>query len=80
MPKHRSERERITLPEPASKYGYTPEQIEEILDGDDLADFREWMSGQTMALIDGSSVVYAHDLARFVLGLNRGDRNPRVWD
>jgi len=25
-------------------------------------------------------VVYAHDLARFVLGLNRGDRNPRVWD
>ena len=80
MPKHRSERERITLPEPASKYGYTPEQIEEILDGDDLADFREWMSGQTMALIDGSPVVYAHDLARFVLGLNRGVEDPLVMD
>jgi len=80
MPKRRSERERITLPEPASKYGYTPEQIEEILDGDAFADSREWMSVQAMVLIDGSSVVYAHDLARFVLGLNRGDRNPRVWD
>jgi len=50
------------------------------LDGDDLADFREWMDGQTMALVDGRLVVYAHDLASFVLGLNRGDRNPRVWD
>ena len=54
--------------------------MEELRDGNVLADFREWTDGQTMSLVDGRLVVYAHDLASCVLGLNRGDRNPKAWD
>ncbi|RAO26490.1 hypothetical protein PSN13_06518 [Micromonospora saelicesensis] len=74
-----------TLPEPACRYGYTVEQLQEAL-GDRADAFGRWMSGQTGAICDGraydydaceyretncgphGSVVYSHDLRRFLAG------------
>ena len=67
------------IPKPACRYGYTEEQVEEIV-GDRLEEFHVWFRGQTGAICDGGkfyntgcgphgAVVYAHDLERFLSGV-----------
>lgn len=46
------------LPLPLCKYGYTKEQIDDIL-GERSEEFNRWMYGQTMALCDGREYDYA---------------------
>lgn len=70
----------VNLPTPGTKYGYTPEQIEEIFVGEELDAFQEWMNGQTMALIDGEPITYAWDVERYVYYRSRGVSDPPVYD
>lgn len=46
------------LPAPQCRYGYTGEQLQEVL-GDRLPDFHHFMRDQTMALCDGRKFDYA---------------------
>jgi len=46
------------IPEPECAYGYTAEQLEQIL-GKDLERFYGWMYGQTMTLCQGEK--YNHE-------------------
>lgn len=68
------------LPEPAHKYGYTPEQIDEIFQGEEREKFNQWMRGQTMALIDGEPVIYTWDVKRYAYFRSRGVEDPPVYD
>jgi hypothetical protein len=68
------------LPMPANKAGYTLAQVNEIFpEADEHAAFGAWMGGQTMAYIDGQSIVYEEDLVRYVRGIRAG-AVPRIWD
>lgn len=53
----RSRDKRTGLPEPECKWGYTNQQIEQIM-GDRVNDFHRWMAGQTVCLCEG--VEYNH--------------------
>jgi hypothetical protein len=55
----------ISLPEPACKYGYTRQQVADILN-DEGDVFAYWMRGQTVALCDGRE--YDHDRREYVPG------------
>jgi hypothetical protein len=40
------------LPRPACKYGYSQDQLVDIL-GDRMVEFKKWMRGQTISLCEG---------------------------
>lgn len=40
------------LPEPACRFGYTVDQVRDIM-GDRFDEFSRWMGGQTMLICDG---------------------------
>ena len=46
------------LPEPACRYGFTWQQVEDIL-GDRVDEFSRFMRGQTVSLCDGREYDYA---------------------
>lgn len=50
------------LPKPECEYGYTVEQVKEIM-GDDVQRFYHWMRGQTMAICEGNA--YNHDTKEY---------------
>jgi hypothetical protein len=62
----------MRLPEPECKMGYTQHQLKQIL-GDRLADFDNWMRGQTVALCNGR--VYDHDEREY----KPSDCGPHGW-
>lgn len=45
------------LPEPRCRFGYTVEQVEEIMGGR-FDEFTHWMRGQTMSICDGTTWDY----------------------
>lgn len=64
----------MTLPPPVCTYGYSEDQVKDIL-GDRYGAFVEWHTGQTGAICEGGDcdaahglIVYAHDLKRFLSG------------
>lgn len=52
----------LNLPEPKCEYGYTYDQLEDVL-GAGLGDFGSWMRGQTMTLCEGRR--YNHDTKEY---------------
>jgi len=56
------------LPEPDHEGGYTIEFIRSYLSTSQLEEFSAWMYGQTMAYIDGKSIVYEDDFKRWLEG------------
>lgn len=43
----------IRLPKPRCRYGYTEEQIGEIMSAPQYREFKNWMFGQTQAICNG---------------------------
>lgn len=48
--------------------GYTLSNIKEVLDEKTFAKFAKWISGQTVGIYKGESLVYRHDFERFLKG------------
>lgn len=59
----------MELPEPSCIFGYTYDDIDEIL-GPRVKDFWKWMTGQTMMLCNGKS--YDHDRHEYFTTLCSG--------
>lgn len=53
----------MNIPAPECKYGFTRDQVEDILQGARLKDFDNWCYGQTMMLCTG--VRYNHDEKKY---------------
>ena len=70
----------MNLPRPAHRYGYTPEQIDEIFPGEEREQFNHWMRGQTMTLVDGKPITYVSDVEQYVYYRSRGVEDPPVMD
>ena len=75
MPLPRRGGERVSLPEPECRGGYTASQIDSIVSNP--GDFWGWMGGQTMMICQGESpcteahgmpIVYPWDLQRYLDG------------
>ena len=60
----------LGLPEPKCKWGYTEEQVADIM-GDRLNEFRKWNRGSTMVSCwdHHGSITYVEDVANFLRGL-----------
>lgn len=52
----------IQLPKAECRYGYTTDQVKEIV-GDRLAEFQDYMKGQTQTLCSGSG--YNHETKKY---------------
>ena len=67
------------IPEPECAYGYTTEQLEQIL-GEGLDRFYGWMRGQTMALCQGAA--YNHETKQYEEACGGIEHGPVVysWD
>lgn len=50
--------------------GYSLSSIEKELGPKNYKEFLEWMTGQTIGLLNDESVVYIHDFNRYVSGLS----------
>lgn len=58
------------FPEPDHHSGYRMNYLKEIMGDDMYSEFVYWMRGQTVMkdLVTGQSVVYEHDVKRFLEG------------
>ena len=73
MPKKKKSA-KIIMPKPECEQGYPDAQVRAIM-GDRYNEFMRWMTGQTMAICDGSYydhsshvIVYSWDAQRFLEG------------
>jgi hypothetical protein len=80
MKKYKKESKRLDqLPTPKHPFGFSYEQVKEIMSAEELIRFNKWMDGQTCSSDDeGNTVIYTHDVERFL----RMERNsiPTYWD
>lgn len=49
--------------------GYTIRNIKEVLDEETSTKFEDWISGQTVGIYEGESLIYQYDFIRFLKGL-----------
>lgn len=69
----------LGLPEPASDYGFTDQQLLDSLSKSEYTKFWKWMYGQTMMLDgNGKTIAYTHDVLRGVRLIRHG--TPTYWD
>lgn len=54
----------MKIEEPQCPHGYPESQLREMLDDDGLANFKQWMVGQTASICQG--LEYDHDLGEYV--------------
>ena len=60
---------KLKLIKDGSLEGFTISNIKEVLCEENFAIFAKWISGQTMGIYKGESVVYPVDMVRFIKGL-----------
>ncbi len=66
----------LSLPASVCKYGYTDQEIKEVIGTARLDDFNKWMEGQTRMICAGEdcpekhgNITYKHDVVRYLAGL-----------
>lgn len=75
----KNELKRLELPEPASDYGFTEQQLLDNLSKSEYNKFCKWMCGQTMMVDkEGRPIVYVEDVLRGVRLIRYG--TPTYFD
>jgi len=70
MNKKRLGKPKLNLIKVKSGYdGYLISNIKEVLEPEKFTEFANWISGQTVGVFKGESLVYQHDFLRFLKGL-----------
>jgi len=49
--------------------GFTLSTIQEYLNPQQFAQFKIWLVGQTVGMLNNKPIIYSHDLERFLTGL-----------
>lgn len=49
--------------------GFTLSNIQEYLNPQQFTQFRTWLVGQTVGILDNEPFIYSHDLGQFLAGL-----------
>ena len=70
MNKKRLNKPKLKLIKRKDSYdGYLLGNIKEVLEPEKFTEFANWISGQTVGIYKGESLVYQHDFVRFLKGL-----------